>query len=105
MAVITVNRTFSPLDTYRRAVSIDANGKVTGSGRISEKIFIRDLDKVDRPNSGYRVRMETRYLRHTDCLVQETACIVRDLWTGKDVDVFYKRARYDGPPKSEPLFF
>lgn len=105
MAVITVNRKFSLLDTYRRAVSVDADGKVTGTGRISEEIFIRDLDKVDRPNSGYRVRMETRYLQHTDCLVQEIACVVHDLWTDRDVDVFYKRTKYDGPPKSEPLFF
>lgn len=105
MAVINVNRNFSLLDTYRRACGMDADGKVTGSGRISEEIFIRDLDKVDRPNSGYRVRMETRYLQHNDCMVQEVACYVRDLRTGKDVDVFYKRAKYDGPQKSEPLFF
>lgn len=89
---------FNIRDTYRRKAG-------DGTGRISEAEFIRDLGSYDKPGSGFTVGMKDTFLQYADCTVKETKCAVYIAGTRTEVDAFYKRAVYDGPQLSEPLFF
>lgn len=90
---------FSTRDAYRRNVS---GG---GTGRVMKEEFIRDLSAYDKPGSGFTVGMTVRYLQYADVMVKETKAAVHIAGTTEEVDAFYKREVYNGPEKSEPLFF